>query len=646
MRPNNTDAVFSNSGTATRTYGLQLDLEASPHLIGILTQIASEPIGYLVREVTTNAIDSHIEAGVSAPVKLTAPTPSHLFFEVDDQGVGLSPDDLENVYSFYGRSTKRDSDTTAGTLGLGSKSPLAYADSFDVTLSKGGVTTLAVIAKDENGVGQVNVIDTSFTGAPNGVKVTVPVKERDIWRFTNAIDDIVPYLRPGTVTVNGEQPETVWDDPDLIWVDEDIAVGNNSKYSDRIVQHNVAYPFNSGSSLDVIAFVPTGTVNFTPSREALEYTDRTNDTIEVIREFAKERFAAHLVSQFESLTTDVDRIRFLATWSRHFPQALREDYWRSVGGHYVRIGGSSSRDAWSWNASSGSKASRVSNITWPELVIGNRSQHRLITGYPHRSVTPLARARLIDQYYGANVLLFPSGTDLSLVEGFATITAWDDVLAATPDVKAPRGKGGKGETVYEVRKGTSHLNLTLPELVERADGAPVVFSNNLYSAEKTPEAYLVVAEDRSHDRIRRFFPGAVRAHEYIAQQLAVATAALTEQDEAVLAARGLDSTYTAFSEEGRLDEVADPELRQAIEAKVGAKDSLAIKRFRSLGGVYAVESPHIDDLNQRYPLVVDHSRYGLKRILDDALIYINAKYNSQSDTGSAAAPNPAKEQTT
>ena len=53
-------------------------------------------------------------------------------FSVRDYGVGLSKDDVFNLYSSYGKSTKRDSNDQIGCLGLGSKSPLAYTDSYSV----------------------------------------------------------------------------------------------------------------------------------------------------------------------------------------------------------------------------------------------------------------------------------------------------------------------------------------------------------------------------------------------------------------------------------------------------------------------------------------------------------------------------------
>ena len=68
----------------------------------------SNPIGSLIREITSNCFDSHIEAKVEEPVRLAMVWDSdegyHMEFE--DFGVGISPDRMKKIYSKYFSSTK------------------------------------------------------------------------------------------------------------------------------------------------------------------------------------------------------------------------------------------------------------------------------------------------------------------------------------------------------------------------------------------------------------------------------------------------------------------------------------------------------------------------------------------------------------
>ena len=66
--------------------------------MGLLYQILSQysnPIGSMIRELVTNAFDSHIEAGVDKRVSVritdaNSLTNTSAAFEVEDYGVGLS----------------------------------------------------------------------------------------------------------------------------------------------------------------------------------------------------------------------------------------------------------------------------------------------------------------------------------------------------------------------------------------------------------------------------------------------------------------------------------------------------------------------------------------------------------------------------
>ena len=72
--------------------------------------IYSNPIGMVVREITSNCYDSHTEAKVNSPVvirKTFDKLDNSHYISFIDYGVGMSPDRVENIYGVYFKSTKR-----------------------------------------------------------------------------------------------------------------------------------------------------------------------------------------------------------------------------------------------------------------------------------------------------------------------------------------------------------------------------------------------------------------------------------------------------------------------------------------------------------------------------------------------------------
>lgn len=89
-------------------------------IIELLTKtMYSNPIGSIVREITSNCFDSHIEAKVEVPVIISKEVDGEeTFITFRDFGVGLAPDRIKNIFINYGESTKRNDNTLIGGFGL------------------------------------------------------------------------------------------------------------------------------------------------------------------------------------------------------------------------------------------------------------------------------------------------------------------------------------------------------------------------------------------------------------------------------------------------------------------------------------------------------------------------------------------------
>ena len=284
MKPNNTLEAVREGDLGGEKIDMSFDANSIHHIMAILTDLYEDPELAVIREYSTNAIDSHIESGNPAPIEVYKPNSMSPFFRVIDHGIGLNVDGIRDVYSKYGASTKRDTNTQTGMLGVGCKSALTYSNQFTVVGVKDGVKTIVAISRNEEGGGVMEVIDTLATDEPNGVEISVPAKTG---HFSHKVDAFFQWWKPGTVLVDGEAPRQPKMDKmaDNVYLMDQHAVG--APASDIVIMGNV--PYNVGNRLTgtthrasyfrVIAYVDMGAVNFTPSREALHYTKKTEAEI-------------------------------------------------------------------------------------------------------------------------------------------------------------------------------------------------------------------------------------------------------------------------------------------------------------------------------------------------------------------------------
>jgi HSP90 family molecular chaperone len=141
-----------------------------------LINLYSDPIGSIVREITSNCIDANRERDLKLANKIpmegtddvsfwsTKQTVCIEYIEKNtilgideciifhDSGCGLSQDRVANVFTTFGASTKRDNNFEIGGFGLGAKSPLAYTDTFYVSSRHNGTETYYMIYRNNDNV--------------------------------------------------------------------------------------------------------------------------------------------------------------------------------------------------------------------------------------------------------------------------------------------------------------------------------------------------------------------------------------------------------------------------------------------------------------------------------------------------------------
>lgn len=181
----NSNQVLQSTLTGEQT---EFKIAATGKAFKILsTNIYKNKISSIVRELSCNAVDSHIALGVRDEIVISLPTRNNLEFSVEDFGVGLSDEEIREIYTTYFSSTKTTSNELIGGFGLGSKTPFAYTDAFTVRGRKDGIENTYVCTISDGGMPVLNKLISIPTTERNGVKVTVPLKsESDIMEFVDA----------------------------------------------------------------------------------------------------------------------------------------------------------------------------------------------------------------------------------------------------------------------------------------------------------------------------------------------------------------------------------------------------------------------------------------------------------------------------
>lgn len=187
----------STVGKIGQTTNFQI--KATAHSFKILSDgLYSDKIRAVIRELSCNAYDSHIEAGkADKPFEVHLPTIIEPYFSVKDFGVGLSHENVLHLYTTYFETTKDHSDDFIGQLGLGSKSPFSYTDTFNVTSHFNGVKRIYIAVIGESGVPQISLLNETQTEDGNGLEVKLAVKSHsDYGSFQQKAQEILCIFDP------------------------------------------------------------------------------------------------------------------------------------------------------------------------------------------------------------------------------------------------------------------------------------------------------------------------------------------------------------------------------------------------------------------------------------------------------------------
>ena len=280
--------------------------------------IYSDPIMAVIRELSCNAYDSHVEAGKGdTPFEVHLPSKLEPWFAVIDHGVGLSDEQARGLFTTYFDSTKTLTNDQIGAFGLGSKSPFSYSKAFEVIARYDGEKRSYSIFLDEHGVPTIATLSKITTDECNGVEVRLAVRSEDFYSFKDKTAEILRYF-PVKPTVKGSAGFEFQDRPKEAIEGDGYYVYPSQRYYNRTiiaVQGNVPYKVeydhlrddispSLSSFLEKFSFVgyfEIGELDVAASREEVRYEKNTKANLINKLERAREDFLKRLDTEVDDL---------------------------------------------------------------------------------------------------------------------------------------------------------------------------------------------------------------------------------------------------------------------------------------------------------------------------------------------------------
>jgi len=285
-------------------------MEASAHAFDIIAdKIYTHKVRAVIREISCNAHDAHIEAGNPEPFDVHLPTRLEPFFCVRDRGVGLSDDDVRFVFCNTFKSTKQHTNDQIGCLGLGSKSPFCLTDSFTVKSWYGGMCRTYSCYRDDQRKPNVALLTEIDSDEPNGLEISFSIEDKS-YEFQ---EDAVKVFRHWSYTPNINNKEVVKNIEEkrkqYKFVGEDF--GLSADYgSMKAIMGNVAYDIpDELDEFDVDGYIrfELGEISFDAGRESLSLDDRTKAVIKAKFKSVKDKLTVEASQQIDDLPTEWER---------------------------------------------------------------------------------------------------------------------------------------------------------------------------------------------------------------------------------------------------------------------------------------------------------------------------------------------------
>ena len=321
------------------TVNCTIDPEDMRYISSLLRNNYSNTILATIREPYANAVDANKENNLSPElIEVKSPTSLDQTFSVRDFGPGLSRDQIFNLYSKFGKSTKRDSNTKLGAFGIGKFAPLSYKDSFTVTSYYNGIKSIYSLYISEENDTKIDEVFSEPTSEHNGICISVGVAKNDLTKFNEEISSFFSNFEALPKFLNIQthivKPEILssgngWQIRKSPNSYNSLSVGEQG-----IVMGGIYYPINPElvdfknddgyawtKFLNKLVFIADiGSVSLHHSRETLEYNKTTKAYLKSRYQAFSQEFTDSIknkIAQFDCLR---DAMSYYKDISQTFPR--------------------------------------------------------------------------------------------------------------------------------------------------------------------------------------------------------------------------------------------------------------------------------------------------------------------------------------
>ena len=324
MKPHIEVSTVERTGIAPEDES-SFTIRNSPAAFEILSAgIYTDGIAAVIRELSCNAFDAHVEAGkADEPFEIHLPNKLEPWLSIKDNGIGLSDTNVRGLYTTYFLSTKEGTNEQIGEKGLGSKSPFAYSDTFDVISRFEGIMQMYTVYLNEQRMPTITKMgDAIATDESNGLEVKITIKEEDFYEFAETTAKILKYF-PVRPTIKGSArfefdnlPEDRYEGDGYFtsrgdrWAsDKFTAVMGNVPYrvdTDKVNKLLTGAEREFLNAYKIVAFFPLGDLATAASREEIQYGKRSvSNLVDMIKK-ARVDFLQRTDEDMVEMTKDID----------------------------------------------------------------------------------------------------------------------------------------------------------------------------------------------------------------------------------------------------------------------------------------------------------------------------------------------------
>lgn len=306
-----------------------MTIEASGKMFRtIISGLYSRKIESICRESIANAKDGHIKRGnPERPSFVHAPTTWEPFYSVRDFGCSMDHETVMRRFTAIGWSSKEDSNDEIGTFGLGSKAPFAYTSMFSVTTWLDGVQRTYDAFLNEEGKPMMALASEAPSDEEQGLMVRFDVRAPDVHAFHKAIRFVALAHTPCFESnLENVRSASIEEDHGAFYFSRDVQDGP------RVQIGCVTYPIDFSvldstremqilrNSNSLVLRTKIGDLGVVPSREGLEYTDKTLTNL-----------TGYLTNLFTGYAQEVEQR--CAALTNVWEAAA---YWDEISGHPIR----------------------------------------------------------------------------------------------------------------------------------------------------------------------------------------------------------------------------------------------------------------------------------------------------------------------